>query len=346
MRVAVMMVLVWATWEPVGGLAGSKKHGNRSTQGEVVPKAEGAATKPDVIFTPEWNKIFTGDSITMSCDIKSTVDETYVWYKDDKWTHLGKSYTIQQAQPSDIGRYQCQTNISDKSDSVTLDVLNNYVILQAPLYIFEGDDITLRCSHYPGYFPGETIFYKDDNVIQDWGHESELFIENVFMKSVWRYKCTKQVYHDLIYYQYSDEVILSVQALFTTPVLTLITEGDARILICETSLSPLRQTTELQFAFYRDGSNVQAYSLINRYTVSSNWLKGSGSYTCQVRTSTNTVEKTSLPIKIADTMTGVTNITTRTGVLPDMFIQCQVLFCAVLDDICTPKLILGYLSFL
>lgn len=303
MRVAMMMVLVWATWEPVGGLAGSKRPRNRSTQGEVVLKAEEAATKPEVIFTPEWNKIFTGDSITMSCDIKSTVNETYVWYKNGKQIHPGKSYTIQKAQLSDIGRYQCQTSISDKSDSVRLDILNNYVILQAPQYIFEGDDITLRCSQYPGYTAGETIFYKDDNVIQKWGPESELFIENVFMKSFGRYKCTKQVYHDLIYYKYSDEVTLSVQALFTTPVLTLITDGNARILICNTSLSLLRQTTKLQFAFYRDGSNVQAYSLINRYTVSSTWQKGSGNYTCQVRTSTNTVEKTSLPLEIADTMT-------------------------------------------
>ncbi|PIO14279.1 hypothetical protein AB205_0165580 [Aquarana catesbeiana] len=147
----------------------------------------------------------------MSCDIKSTVNETYVWYKNGKQIHPGKSYTIQKAQLSDIGRYQCQTSISDKSDSVRLDILNNYVILQAPQYIFEGDDITLRCSQYPGYTAGETIFYKDDNVIQKWGPESELFIENVFMKSFGRYKCTKQVYHDLIYYKYSDEVTLSVQ---------------------------------------------------------------------------------------------------------------------------------------
>ncbi|XP_077313468.1 Fc receptor-like protein 5 isoform X2 [Lithobates pipiens] len=281
MRVTMMMVLVWATWEPVE-----------------------AATKPEVIFTPEWNKIFTGDSITMRCDIKSTVDEIYVWYKDGNWIHQGKSYTIEKAQPLDIGRYQCQTNISDKSDSVRLDVLNNYVILQAPLYIFEGDEVTLRCSQYPGYIAGETIFYKDNNVIQDWGAQSELFIENVFMKSVWRYECTKQVYHDLLYYQHSDAVTLSVQALFTTPDLTLITDGDARILICQTSLSPLRQTTELQFAFYRDGSNVQPYSLINRYTVLSTWLKGSGSYICKVRTLTDRVEKTSLPLKIDDTVTG------------------------------------------
>ncbi|XP_077313472.1 low affinity immunoglobulin gamma Fc region receptor III-A-like isoform X4 [Lithobates pipiens] len=203
MRVTMMMVLVWATWEPVGGLAGSKTPGNSSTQE--------AATKPEVIFTPEWNKIFTGDSITMRCDIKSTVDEIYVWYKDGNWIHQGKSYTIEKAQPLDIGRYQCQTNISDKSDSVRLDVLNNYVILQAPLYIFEGDEVTLRCSQYPGYIAGETIFYKDNNVIQDWGAQSELFIENVFMKSVWRYECTKQVYHDLLYYQHSDAVTLSVQ---------------------------------------------------------------------------------------------------------------------------------------
>ncbi|XP_072281460.1 low affinity immunoglobulin gamma Fc region receptor III-A-like [Pyxicephalus adspersus] len=189
MYVAVMMALVWATWELVG-----------------------ADVRPVVIFTPEWNKIFAGEPIIMTCYVKSTrkVDETYLWYKEGEWVHTGKSYTIPEAQSSHSGRYQCQTSISDKSDSVSLDVQNGYVILQAPLYIFEGDNIILRCSHHPGFAAKQTIFFKENDVIQDWGPESELFIENIFIKSVWRYRCKKQVYHNLIYYKHTDLVSFSV----------------------------------------------------------------------------------------------------------------------------------------
>ncbi|XP_040188535.1 Fc receptor-like A isoform X6 [Rana temporaria] len=169
-------------------------------------------TRPMVIFTPEWNKIFTGEAITMTCDVRSMAQGVlvYTWYKDGHWLHTGKSYTIQQAQHSHSGNYQCQLGTSARSDSARLDVDNE---------------------------------------------------------------------------------------LFTPPVLRLI-ECDHTMLTCDTSLSPLRETTELHFAFYRDGQNVQSYSTAGTFSIPSAWMKDSGSYTCLVRTSTNEVEKTSVPLHV------------------------------------------------
>lgn len=75
-------------------------------------------------------------------------------------------------------------------------------------------------------------------------------------------------------------------------------EGDHTTLTCDTSLSPLRETTELHFSFYRDGQNVQSYSTASRFSIPSASMKDSGSYTCQVRTLTNEVEKTSMPLHV------------------------------------------------
>ncbi|XP_040188530.1 Fc receptor-like protein 3 isoform X2 [Rana temporaria] len=256
-------------------------------------------TRPMVIFTPEWNKIFTGEAITMTCDVRSMAQGVlvYTWYKDGHWLHTGKSYTIQQAQHSHSGNYQCQLGTSARSDSARLDVDNGYVLLQAPLHVYEGDNVTLRCTQFPGHAGKLTVFYNDSMVIQDWSLESELLIENIDNTSNQRYKCTKQVQHHLLYYLHTDEVTFSAQELFTPPVLRLI-ECDHTMLTCDTSLSPLRETTELHFAFYRDGQNVQSYSTAGTFSIPSAWMKDSGSYTCLVRTSTNEVEKTSVPLHV------------------------------------------------
>ncbi|KAM9290500.1 Fc receptor-like protein 3, partial [Gastrophryne carolinensis] len=254
----------------------------------------GSGERPVVSFVPNWTKIFIGDSITMTCLVDSAgrEDLVYYWYYDHFLIYTGKSYTIQQAQESDAGNYQCQTSTNQRSDSARLDVYTGYVLLQTPLHVYEGDNVTLRCHHYPGYSSKQTIFYKDQGVIQDWGDQADLLVQNVDLKSIWRYSCTKQVYHNLLYYQHSDEATISVQELFSSPLLQL-KEARNVTLTCHTSLTPHRRATELQFAFYRNGQKVQNFSRVKQITIPSSWLRNSATYTCQVRTSTNTVEKTS-----------------------------------------------------
>lgn len=77
--------------------------------------------------------------------------------------------------------------------------------------MYEGDNVTLRCTQFPGYAGKLTAFYKDDMVIQDWSLESELLIENIDNTSNQRYKCTKQVKRHLLYYLHTAEVTFSAQ---------------------------------------------------------------------------------------------------------------------------------------
>ncbi|PIO24050.1 hypothetical protein AB205_0162530 [Aquarana catesbeiana] len=69
---------------------------------------------------------------------------------------------------------------------------------------------------------------------------------------------------------------------------------------CDTRLDPLRVGTELHFAFYRDGRTVRGYNVSDTYRVRSSQLEDSGKYTCDVRTTSDTVRKMSdgLYIKI------------------------------------------------
>ncbi|XP_075048627.1 Fc receptor-like protein 3 isoform X3 [Mixophyes fleayi] len=268
----------------------------------VIQKA-GAADRPVVTFTPNWNKIFTGESITLTCDVGSTVqgDLTYSWYRDNrKYTYTKQTITSEKT--SDSGNYWCETRTSGRSDSVRLDVSDGLGILQAPPRVYEGDNLIIRCHHRPGYSSGHTIFYKDNGVIRDWGPDPVLHIGNVVVRTAGKYKCNKEVGSSSWQGQYEDAVSIDVQELFATPEIKVkpfpATEGDHMTLTCDTSLSPLRQRTELQFAFYRDGRNVQGFSSSDKYGVLSAQLEDSGKYTCEIKTLANSLKKMSRELHV------------------------------------------------
>ncbi|XP_073495612.1 Fc receptor-like protein 3 isoform X2 [Phyllobates terribilis] len=268
----------------------------------LIVENAGTVVSPVVTFNPDLNKIFTGESLQMTCDVDSTEqgDVTYYWFKNDYWIHSEKTFTISSAQTSDSGNYQCQTSTSDRSDATKLEVHSGYVILQTPPNVYEGDNLSLRCHHYPGHPAKQTIFYKNNAVIKGWGSEDELYIENVDMTSSCKYKCTKQVNHHLLYYQHSDETSVSVQELFSLPTISLspqiVVEGDHVTLTCNTRRSPRRQTTALQFAFYREGQNIGEFSSANEHEVPYTKLNDSGDYKCEVLTSDYRIKKTSTTV--------------------------------------------------
>ncbi|XP_069806205.1 high affinity immunoglobulin gamma Fc receptor I-like isoform X2 [Dendropsophus ebraccatus] len=259
----------------------------------------GAVVSPVVAFNPDWNKIFTGESINLTCNVEAIMegDVVYHWFKDEYWIHSGKTFTITSAKRSNSGIYQCQTSIGDRSDSARLEVHNGYAILQVPPNVYERDNLTLRCHHYPGNLAGQTIFYKNNEVIKDWGPEDELYIENIDMTSSSKYKCTKQVKHHLLYYQHSDEASISVQELFSLPTILLsshsMVEGEPITLTCHTRISSLRQNTLLEFSFYQDGQNIQKFSSSNKYEIGSAKQRDAGDYKCEVKTSDDRIKKMS-----------------------------------------------------
>ncbi|KAM9294558.1 Fc receptor-like B [Gastrophryne carolinensis] len=64
-------------------------------------------------------------------------------------------------------------------------------------------------------------------------------------------------------------------------------------LTCDTRLDPLRRSTELYFAFYRNGGTVRGFNMSDTYRVSYTKLEDSGNYTCEAKTASGTVTKKS-----------------------------------------------------
>ncbi|KAE8588652.1 hypothetical protein XENTR_v10022667 [Xenopus tropicalis] len=265
-------------------------------------QSRGAAVRPVVSFSPNWTPIFPGESVTLSCNVAPTAQGNlgYSWYRDGYWIH-GDQQSLTEVRHS--GDYQCQAGASERSDSVRLDIKGDRLILQAPPAVHEGDSLFLRCHSWPGYGTRKPVFYKDNKAIGSPVRGSVLQIGRVGVTASGTYKCEKGIYFGYNNYRtHSDEKNISVSELFPYPQIKVsadqVTEGDHMTITCDTKLSPHRETTELQFAFYRNGHNVQGFNSSNQYGVPSAQLEDSGNYTCEVQTPTGSVRKRSNMVHI------------------------------------------------
>ncbi|XP_077323971.1 Fc receptor-like protein 5 [Lithobates pipiens] len=251
----------------------------------IILEKAGSSVTPVVTFNPNWDKIFTTESLTMTCNVRSPIpaDMRYTWYKDNNQIHRGQSFVIERATTYNSGNYRCKGTNTEISDSVRLDVIYDWVILQSPLYIHEGDDVTLRCHHYPTYSGGQTIFYKDKTVIRHWESDPKLHIYNINLAGSKGYKCTKNIQN---YSEYSGEASIPMKELFTTPEIKVtpfpVMEGDNVTVTCHTNVSLYRPETELQFSFYKAQQNVQRFGSSDQYGFQSAKLENSGEYYCEV----------------------------------------------------------------
>ncbi|XP_041429630.1 Fc receptor-like protein 5 isoform X1 [Xenopus laevis] len=261
----------------------------------------GAAARPMISFSPNWTPILTGDSVTLTCNGAPPAqgNEKYSWYRDNNPIpgEEQQNYIIQRAQREHSGRYQCQT--SERSAAINLTVSDDIVVLQAPPGVHEGEELILRCYTRPEYKATNTVFYKNNSIIQSRGSDY-LVLGRAQTHMSGSYKCRTKIYDESVGFPTnytSAEEHLSVTELFTVPQIKVssdqVTEGDHMTITCDTKLSPHRETTELQFVFYRNGHNVQGFSLSNQYGVPSAQLEDSGNYTCEVQTPTGSVRKRS-----------------------------------------------------
>ncbi len=98
--------------------------------------------KPVVGVDPE-GLVFSGETVTLTCDIQQTGYWEYSWYKDNKHVYSGQNYTISSVYWSHGGVYSCRRSqstaptYSQYSDRVTLTVSGEcvHVFLRSSKFI-------------------------------------------------------------------------------------------------------------------------------------------------------------------------------------------------------------------
>ncbi|CAM5175957.1 unnamed protein product [Eretmochelys imbricata] len=266
------------------------------------------AQKATLTLNPPWSTVFKGQSVTLTCSTSRSPGRNFSWYHNDKSFRntVKNSFRIEKTKMSDAGRYQCKAPGSGQSDPVLLTISEKWLILQAPYYaVFEGDPLHLRCYGWKGAEVSGIKYYRNEAYITPPYVNSELSIKQARTSDSGKYHCTgsmKTIF--MISEKISPVVSISVQELFSSPVLRAAGSGDPIegspvTLRCVTELNPQKSDTLLQRFFYKDSRDLGGSRSSIDYHIPVAGLQDSGYYHCGVRTVTSSVWKWSPKLKIA-----------------------------------------------
>ncbi|XP_058874291.1 Fc receptor-like protein 3 [Acipenser ruthenus] len=257
------------------------------TVSEVRPKAV-------LTLHPAWTQIFTGETVTLSCEVEGGSagwrfkqyrdGHEEVWCNDQYNRRDGDSCTISTAQYNHSGVYWCESG-QERSNAVNLTMSNTWVILQTPPQpVIEGDSLTLRCRVRTNYTFSRIVFFKDNEEIQS-PNNTELSVDRVSKSDEGSYKCSA-MWNSSTYSGDSAEVRVSVRELFSWVTLTAspgatVKEGEALNLTCEAAVNKTPRP-QLHYTIVRDGEPVTNSTDSALYSIASTEKSHTGSYTCAV----------------------------------------------------------------
>ncbi|XP_070766286.1 uncharacterized protein [Enoplosus armatus] len=126
---------------------------------------------------PEYDVMYTGDSVSFSCHINVSSGWEYLWYKDDSPRPIfGKNHSITSVASSDTGSYNCQAKRgrtavfhSDKSQAVSLYIKErpkaDIILLTGWSEVFSTDSLVLRCGVQDSPDMWNFTWFKEDQPI-------------------------------------------------------------------------------------------------------------------------------------------------------------------------------------
>nr|XP_021523062.1 Fc receptor-like protein 5 isoform X3 [Aotus nancymaae] len=246
-----------------------------------------ARTHKSVIsLQPPWTTVFQGERVTLTCkEFHFYSPQKTKWYLEKEIPRETPANTLE---VGESGEYRCQARGSSLSSPVRLVFSSASLILQAPLSVFEGDSVVLRCRAKPEVTPN--TIYKDDNVLAFLSKSSDFQIPHASLKDNGEYRCTG--HKERCCPVSSNTVEIQVQELFSRPVLRASSSqpisGSPVTLTCETQLSLERSDAQLQFRFFKDGQTLgSGWSRSPNFQIDAMWSEDSGFYCCKAATVTH-----------------------------------------------------------
>uniref|UniRef100_A0A7N9CQ76 Fc receptor like 5 n=1 Tax=Macaca fascicularis TaxID=9541 RepID=A0A7N9CQ76_MACFA len=243
--------------------------------------------KSIIFLQPPWTTVFRGERVNLTCKgFGFYSSQKTKWY----YRHLGKEISRETQKNTlevqESGEYRCQAQGSPLSSPVSLDFSSASLILQAPLSVFEGDSVVLRCRA-KAEVTLKTTIYKNENVLAFLNKTTDFHISHASLKDNGAYRCTG--YKETCCLVSSNTVKIQVQESFTRPVLRVSSfqpiSGSPVTLTCETQLSLERSDVPLQFCFFRNDQMLgSGCSLSPKFRITAMWSKDSGFYWCKAAT--------------------------------------------------------------
>ncbi|XDV19094.1 hypothetical protein PO909_024661, partial [Leuciscus waleckii] len=181
--------------------------------------------KPQLILTVKpQSSVFTGDTVTLSCDLGSSTGWTFHWWKDSNWesSDYAGTKTISSVSVSDGGTYGCRAqrgNYYTDLSHVKITVRERpkpVVKVKPDVRVFRGERVNLTC-HIQETGVWRYSWYKDqdnsrrtDQIYYSAGQDQIYIITSVDPSHAGLYRCRGTLTETLQNSEISDGVTLTV----------------------------------------------------------------------------------------------------------------------------------------
>ncbi|XP_051754747.1 titin-like isoform X2 [Ctenopharyngodon idella] len=246
--------------------------------------------KPNLTVKPQ-SSVFTGDTVTLSCDVGQSTGWTFLWRKDSNRESIDHSTkTISSVRVSDGGTYQCRAErgnyYTELSDTIKITVRERpkpVVRVQPDVRVFRGETVTLTCdiqeagvwryNWYKDYYSRRQV-----QIYYTAGQDKSYIITSVDWSHAGVYSCRGTQTKAPQYSEISDRVMLTVSDK-PKPILTVkpqrsVFTGDTVTLSCDVG-----QSTGWTFLWRKD-SNRESIDHSTK-TISSVRVSDGGTYQCR-----------------------------------------------------------------
>ncbi|XP_035985151.1 Fc receptor-like protein 5 [Fundulus heteroclitus] len=151
---------------------------------------------------PDRRQFFRYEAFNLSCAVSGNFSGWKVMRNAseefspcENWGRPNRSSCINRSvYKSDNGRYWCQSEQGECSNTLDIRIHTGVVILESPaLPVMEGDNVMLRCSYKERYDPNASsdfpaVFYQNDTFFGK-RSEGKMILQKVSMSSKGFYKC-------------------------------------------------------------------------------------------------------------------------------------------------------------
>ncbi|XP_026107132.1 peroxidasin homolog [Carassius auratus] len=197
-----------------------KRQSETSEWSEEVTLTVLFTDKPKVSVKPQ-SSVFTGDTVTLSCDVGQSTGRTVFWFKDFERIKASDDVEIRSnVSISDGGQYRCSAQkgkyFTTQSRRVVLTVSERpkpALRVDPDEHVFRGQTVILTCDiQETDVSSWSYIWSKDDSEI-DVSQSQEYRISSVNESHTGRYSCTGRETGGSRSSHTSDTVTLTVSAL-------------------------------------------------------------------------------------------------------------------------------------
>ncbi|KAL6490988.1 hypothetical protein MHYP_G00013330 [Metynnis hypsauchen] len=297
---------------------GTERETSRSLHtSDAVTLTVSALPTATLTVEPRWSPVFTGESVTLKCEIQSYSYSRYQWYKGSSRTAVSQSQTktITITSAADQGQYWCRgesyyrPTSSQPSNTVTLTVkaLPTATLTVEPRWspVFTGESVTLKCE-IQSYSNWRYQWYKGSRrTAVDQSQTNTFTIKSAADQD--QYWCRGERDNRPTSSQHSNTVTLTVKE---RPRAVVSIQPDDQVFIGEN----VTLTCDIQgggvynwqYSWFKDGSSTPVSE--QQYSISSVTESHRGKYTCrgterETSRSSHTSEAVTLTVSALPTAT-------------------------------------------